>query len=58
MNFKPRDDDDRRHLSSWFACPKCGLEVMAVKAILCPQCRYEKDYQARKKKRKELNEKK
>ena len=53
-----RDDDDRRHLSSWFACPKCGLEVMATKAILCPQCRYEKDYQARKKKRKEKNEKK
>jgi len=48
------DDDNKRHLSSWFKCPECGTDVMAkYKPKLCPSCKQKMEY----KRRKERNEK-
>lgn len=46
-----RNDDDRRHLSKWYKCPKCGIDVMAKdKPKLCETCKQEADYKRRKEK--------
>ena len=53
-NLNVMDDDNKRHLSSWFKCPECGTDVMAkYKPKLCPSCKQKMEYERRKRRKNE-----